>query len=175
MFDRKGDIVASAQKEHEQIYPKPGWVEHDPPEIWRNTQAVIAEALASAGLTAADLAAVGITNQRETTVVWDRRTGKPLHNAIVWQDTRTDRLVAEFARDGGQDRLRAQDRPAAGDLFLRAEAALAARQCSRRARAGRARATLLFGTIDTWLVWNLTGGPTAACTSPTSPTPAAPS
>ena len=108
VFDRKGDIVALDQKEHAQIYPKPGWVEHDAAEIWRNTQAVIAGALQKAGLTKSDLVSVGITNQRETSVLWDRRTGVPVHNALVWMDTRTDALVAAFEREGGKDRLRAK-------------------------------------------------------------------
>src|SRR5690349_9816590 len=106
VFDRNGAIVSLAQKEHAQIYPKPGWVEHDAQEIWRNTRAVAAEALGKAGLTPKDLAAVGITNQRETTLLWDARTGAPLYNAIVWQDTRVDGLVAEFSREGGPDCLR---------------------------------------------------------------------
>ena len=108
VFDRGGETIANAQMEHRQIYPRPGWVEHDPLEIWRNTQAVIAEALRGADLTRRDLAAVGITNQRETTLLWDRATGTPIANAVVWQDTRVDPLVAEYARDGGQDRFRAQ-------------------------------------------------------------------
>ena len=108
LFDREGDIVASEQKEHAQLYPKPGWVEHDPVEIWRNTQSVISGAMAKARLAPEDLSSIGITNQRETTLLWDRATGAPLHNALVWQDTRTDRLVAHFAADGGQDRLRAK-------------------------------------------------------------------
>src|SRR5450631_88426 len=106
VFDRSGRIVSQAQKEHEQIYPKPGWVEHDPEEIWRRTQEVIRDALAQRGLTAADLAAIGITNQRETTVVWDRETGQPVANAIVWQDGRVSDYVAELARHGGADRFR---------------------------------------------------------------------
>src|SRR5580692_5020140 len=108
VFDRSGRIVSQAQKEHEQIYPKPGWVEHDPEEIWRRTQEVIREALSQRGLAAADLAAIGITNQRETTVVWDRETGQPVANAIVWQDTRVAEDVAHFAGNGGQNRFRAQ-------------------------------------------------------------------
>ena len=107
LFDARGNVVAAAQREHAQIYPQPGYVEHDAAEIWRNTQAVIAEALASGGMRAGELAAVGITNQRETTVLWDRNTGVPLYNALVWQDTRTAELVAGYARDGGQDRFRA--------------------------------------------------------------------
>ena len=129
IFDRQGGSSSSAQKEHRQIYPRPGWVEHDPLEIWRNTCEVISEALAKADLRPADLAAAGLTNQRETALVWDR-SGKPLHNAIVWMDTRTDALVAEFSRDGGQDRFRAENRPALGDLFFRPEMALAARRDS---------------------------------------------
>ena len=158
VFDRAGDTIAMAQNEHRQIYPMPGWVEHDPIEIWRNTQAVIAEALRGAGLTRGDLAAVGITNQRETTLLWDRTTGQPIHNALVWQDTRTDPFVANYARDGGQDRFRPlvglplatyfsapklrwildnvpAARRAADQLFQRAEAALADGQHPQRAAA----------------------------------------
>ena len=108
IFDHAGRVVGIDQKEHEQIYPKPGWVEHDPVEIWTRCVEVAKGALAKAGIGAGDLAAVGVTNQRETTVVWDKRTGKPVYNAIVWQDTRTDKIVNEFAKDGGQDRLRAK-------------------------------------------------------------------
>ncbi len=106
ILDRGGAVAAAAQKEHRQIYPRPGWVEHDPGEIWARTQEVIAEALAQRGLHARDLAAVGITNQRETTVLWNRKTGRPAHNALVWQDTRVGAEVAEFARSGGIDRFR---------------------------------------------------------------------
>ena len=106
VFDKHGTIVSVAQKEHKQIYPQPGWVEHDPMEILANTNEVVGAALARANLTATDLAAVGITNQRETTVLWDKATGKPLCNALVWMDTRTDQLVHRFAREGGQDRSR---------------------------------------------------------------------
>ena len=108
IFDHGGQVVSVAQKEHEQIYPKPGWVEHDPMEIWQRCQEVMQEALDAAGASADDIAGLGITNQRETTVVWDRNTGEPVMNAIVWQDTRTDKLVDEFSRDGGQDRFREQ-------------------------------------------------------------------
>ena len=101
VFDAAGKIVAVAQKEHEQIYPQPGWVEHDPEEIWQATQEVMAQALQQGKLRAADLAAIGITNQRETTVLWNRKTGKPVANALVWQDTRVDDYVAELSRDGG--------------------------------------------------------------------------
>ena len=101
VFDRSGRIVSVAQKEHEQIFPQPGWVEHDAADIWRRTQEVIAEALKQRGLRASDLAAIGITNQRETTVVWDRKTGHPVNNALVWQDTRVGQYVAPLPRDGG--------------------------------------------------------------------------
>lgn len=158
LFDRKGQIVSVAQKEHEQIYPRPGWVEHDAREIWSNTRSVIALALEKKGLTTADLAAVGVTNQRETSVVWDRRTGEPLYNAIVWQDTRTDQLVARYAAEGGQDRLRAKTGLPLATYFsgLKLHWILANVPGAReKAEAGDA----LFGNIDTWLLWNLTGGP----------------
>src|SRR5664279_879846 len=106
IFDQAGQVIAIDQKEHEQIFPRPGWVEHSPLEIWTRVQEVIAGALHKANLTAFDPAAIGITNQRETTVVWDRSTGKPVYNAIVWQDTRTDTLCEQLAKDGGQDRFR---------------------------------------------------------------------
>lgn len=107
VFDHAGSIVASAQQEHPQIFPQPGWVEHSPLAIARSTEEVIAQALRSAKLTVRDLVAVGITNQRETTVIWDRRNGQPLHNALVWQDTRVDPLVAYYSAEGGKDRFRA--------------------------------------------------------------------
>ncbi|HZV20375.1 MAG TPA: glycerol kinase GlpK, partial [Hyphomicrobiales bacterium] len=157
VFDRKGSVIASAQKEHEQIYPKPGWVEHNPIEIWRNTVAAVDDALASAGLLPHDLASIGVTNQRETTLLWHRRTGEPLTNAIVWQDTRTDELVAAYCADGGQDRLRGKTGLPLASYF----SALKLRWlldnvpgAREKAEAGEA----LFGTIDSWLVWNLTGG-----------------
>src|SRR5690606_21747907 len=108
LFDETGAIVALAQKEHAQIYPQPGWVEHDAVEVWRNTEEVVGEALARAGVIAADVAAVGITNQRETTVLWERATGRPIANAIVWQDTRTAAYLEQYERDGGPDRFRAR-------------------------------------------------------------------
>ena len=117
VFDRAGRIVSSAQKEHRQIFPKPGWVEHDPAEIWRNTKEVIAAAMERGSLRPGDLSAIGIANQRETTLVWERSSGRPIANAIVWQDTRTDAMVREYAKEKGP------------------------------------------GTIDTFLAWNLTGGP----------------
>jgi len=158
IFDRKGSIVGSAQKEHEQIYPKPGWVEHNAAEIWRNTLSTMADALASARLSAADLASVGVTNQRETTLLWDSATGEPLGNAIVWQDTRTDRFVTELSKDGGQDRLRGQTGLPLATYF----SGLKLRWLLENIPGARARASsggALFGTIDSWLVWNMTGGP----------------
>ncbi len=156
VFDRAGKTIAVAQKEHRQIYPRPGWVEHDPAEILRNTRAVIGEALAGAGLTPGDLAAVGITNQRETTLLWDRRTGEAVHHALVWQDTRVDPLVAEMARDGGQDRFRDRTGLPLASYF----SALKLRWLLDNIPGARHRAEagdLAFGTIDSWLVWHLTG------------------
>jgi glycerol kinase len=157
VFDRAGKIIAQAQREHEQICLRPGFVEHDASEIWRNTRLVIAQVLASAGLTARDLAAIGITNQRETTLLWDRRTGAPLYNALVWQDTRTDALMAEFAKAGGKDRLR----QATGLPLTTYFSSLKLKWLLDNIAGARAAAQsgdALFGTIDTWLVWNLTGG-----------------
>jgi glycerol kinase len=156
VVDRNGRIVAIDQREHTQIYPRPGWVEHDPTEIWRATAAVVAGGLAAAGITTADLAAVGVTNQRETTVLWDRSTGSPLAPAIVWQDTRTDSLVAELAGDDGADRFRPRcglplatyfSGPKVRWLLDHDPAVQAA------TRSGEAA----FGTVDSWLLWHLTG------------------
>ena len=157
VFDKGGDIVSIAQKEHKQIYPKPGWVEHDPVEIWLNTREVIGAALSRKGLQASDLAAVGITNQRETTLLWDKHTGEPLYNAIVWQDTRADDRVAAYARDGGQDRFRAKTGLPLASYFsgLKLQWILDTVPGTReKAEAGDA----IFGTMDTWVIWNLTGG-----------------
>jgi glycerol kinase len=160
IFDRAGKIIAQAQREHEQIYPRPGYVEHDASEIWRNTRLVITDALSGAGLSPRDLAAIGITNQRETTLIWDRRSGAPLYNALVWQDTRTDALVAEFALDGGKDRLRDKTGLPLTTYFssLKLKWLL---DNGPGARAAAEAGEALFGTIDSWLVWNLTGGPTS--------------
>jgi glycerol kinase len=157
VFDRGGNIVASAQKEHKQIFPKPGWVEHDPLEIWHNAQEVAGAALARASLTPGDLAAVGITNQRETTILWDRRSGKPLHNALVWQDTRVDQLVARYSKEGGPNRFRAKTGLPLASYF----SGLKLQWLLDNVPGARAKAQsgdILFGNIDTWLVWNLTGG-----------------
>jgi glycerol kinase len=162
VFDKAGAIVSVGQKEHEQIYPKPGYVEHDPLEIWRNTQEVIQQALARKGLKTQDLAAIGITNQRETTLIWDRRTGKPLHNALVWQDTRVDSIVEEFAQDGGHDRLRDKTGLPLASYF----SGLKLRWLLDNVPGAREKAAagdVLFGNIDTWLVWNLTGGVNGGC------------
>jgi glycerol kinase len=157
VFDRAGSIVSVAQKEHAQIYPQPGHVEHDPLEIWRNTQEVMAQALDAKGLGPRDLAAIGITNQRETTLIWDRRTGQPLHNALVWQDTRVDPMVEEFARDGGHDRLRGKTGLPLTSYF----SGLKLRWLLDHVPGAREKAAagdVLFGTVDSWLVWNLTAG-----------------
>ncbi len=157
VFDKHGNVVSVAQKEHKQIYPKPGWVEHDPLEILNNTNEVIGAALARANLTAADLAAVGITNQRETTVLWDKTTGQPLCNALVWMDTRTDQLVHRFTSEGGQDRFRAKTGLPLATYFSGLKLLWILENVDgarRKAEAGEA----LFGTIDSWLTWNLTGG-----------------
>jgi glycerol kinase len=157
VFDKSGNIVSVAQKEHNQIYPKPGWVEHDPKEILINTNEVIGAALARANLSAADLAAVGITNQRETTLLWDKKTGEPLHNALVWQDTRVDQLVSHYAKRGGQDRFRSRTGLPLASYFsgLKLHWLLdTVRDARNKAEAGDA----LFGTVDSWIAWNLTGG-----------------
>jgi glycerol kinase len=158
LFDERGQIVGMGQREHRQIFPEPGWVEHDPAEIWANTRSVMVEALQNARLAPSDLVAVGITNQRETTVLWDKRTGRPLHNALVWQDTRVEDLVASYRRNGGPDRFRAKTGLPLATYFsaLKLKWLLDHVQDARRmAAAGDA----LFGTVDSWLVWNLTGGP----------------
>jgi glycerol kinase len=157
LFDRQGEIVSSDQKEHEQIYPKAGWVEHDPAEIWRNTQTVIRGALAKKGLSPADIVSVGVTNQRETTILWNRHTGEALHNALVWMDTRTDDLVREFEKDGGQDRLRARTGLPLATYFSGLKLRWLLDHVAGAQKAAEA-GDVLFGTIDAWLAWNLTGG-----------------
>jgi glycerol kinase len=157
VFDAEGKIIAAAQKEHEQIYPQPGWVEHDPAEIWRATQDVIAQALQQRHLRAADLAAIGITNQRETTVLWNRKTGKPVANALVWQDTRVDDYVTELSRAGGADRFRAKTGLPLSTYFSSLKIRWLLDHGSgvrEQAEAGE----VLFGNIDSFLTWQLTGG-----------------
>ena len=158
VFTAEGQVVASHQREHRQIYPQPGWVEHDPEEIWARTQEVIRGALQKAGLQGGDLAAVGITNQRETTIVWDRRTGKPFYNAIVWQDTRTKPICDALAQEGGQDRFRAQTGLPLATYFSGPKIRWILEHVPG-VRAAAARGDALFGTVDSWLVWWLTGGP----------------
>lgn len=158
VFDKSGRMISVAQREHQQIYPRPGWVEHDPDEIWRRTQEVITEALEQKGLKAADLAAIGITNQRETTVLWDKKTGRPVHNAIVWQDTRVEDAVAEFSRDGGQDRFRHMTGLPLATYF----SGLKIRWLLNHVpglHKGADEGEILFGNVDTFLTWKLTGGP----------------
>ncbi|MQA61699.1 MAG: glycerol kinase GlpK [Actinophytocola sp.] len=158
IFDHAGAVVAVDQREHRQVFPRAGWVEHDPVEIWSNTRAVIGGALAKADIHANDIVAIGITNQRETTVVWDRATGEPVYNAIVWQDTRTDRIADELgALGGGQERYRERTGLPLATYFSGPKIAwiLADVEGARqRAEAGE----LLFGTMDSWVLWNLTGG-----------------
>lgn len=157
VFDRQGQIVSLAQKEHKQIYPQPGWVEHDPEEIWRNTLEVIALARIKAKLSVQDITAIGITNQRETTVVWNRRTGKPYYNAIVWQDMRTADLVTQFSASEGQDRFREQTGLPLATYFSGLKLKWLLDNVSGLREAAE-RGDALFGNMDTFVVWNLTGG-----------------
>ncbi|HET6692181.1 MAG TPA: glycerol kinase GlpK [Miltoncostaeaceae bacterium] len=157
IFDHGGRVVGISQKEHEQIYPKPGWVEHDPMEVWSRTEEVVEGALKEAGIDKGDLAGIGITNQRETAVVWDRNTGEPVYNAIVWQDTRTDKICDELSKDGGQDRFR----PKTGLPIATYFSAPKVRWILENVDGAQAKADagdLMFGNMDTWVIWNLTGG-----------------
>ena len=158
IFDHAGRTVDAAQREHEQIFPRAGWVEHDPVEIWRNTREVVSLALARANLTATNLAAIGITNQRETTVVWDRRTGEPVYNAIVWQDTRTQRIADRLAGSAGTEKYKDVTGLPLATYFSGPKVSWILENVGgarRRAEAG----DLLFGNTDSWLLWNMTGGP----------------
>jgi glycerol kinase len=157
LFDHGGNVAAIEQLEHEQIYPQPGWVEHDANEVWERAQQVIDGALKKTGGGAGSVAAVGITNQRETTVVWDRSSGQPIHNAIVWQDTRTDKLCAELEKDGGQDRFRTKNGLPIATYFSGPKVRWildSVDGAQAKADAGE----LCFGNMDTWCIWNLTGG-----------------
>ncbi|SJM71536.1 glycerol kinase GlpK [Gulosibacter sp. 10] len=157
IFDREGRIVASAQREHRQHFPKPGWVEHDALEIWRNARNCLGLVLADAQLSPADIAAVGITNQRETTILWDRATGRPLHRAIVWQDVRTQDLVDRMAEDGGIDRFRDRTGLPLNTYFSATKIAWLLDHIPD-ARARAEAGDLCVGTVDSWLTWQLTGG-----------------
>ena len=157
IFNKGGDIISVGQKEHKQIYPQAGWVEHDSDEIWQNTQEVIGLALGKANLSAKDLAAVGITNQRETTLAWNKVTGKPYYNALVWQDTRVGSELAELAKDGGMDRFRAKTGLPLATYF----SGLKLRWLLNNVKGLREDAekgVALFGNMDTFIAWNLTGG-----------------
>jgi len=158
VFDQSANVVSMAQKEHRQIYPRPGWVEHDPEEIWRATQQVITEAMHQRGLRPSDLAAIGITNQRETTIVWNRKTGQPVCNAIVWQDTRVDDAVAQFSQDGGQDRFRDKTGLPLATYFSSLKIRWILNNVPGVRRQVEAGETV-FGNVDTFLAWRLSGGP----------------
>ena len=158
VFDREGRIVSMDQKEHKQIFPKPGWVEHDPVEIWQTTQDVIRGALEKAGMSGSDLAAIGITNQRETSVLWDKTTGKPYTNAIVWQCTRTDEICRELTQEEGQNRFRDKTGLPIATYFSGPKIKWILDNV-REARSAAEKGDALFGTMDTWIIWWLTGGP----------------
>jgi glycerol kinase len=158
LFDHTGNIGSVAQKEHQQIYPRPGWVEHDPLEIWQVTQDVIRDALQQAGTNAGDIAAIGITNQRETTIIWDKRTGKPYYNAIVWQDTRTKEICDELAAKGGMDRYRARVGLPLATYFSGPKIKWVLDKLPG-VRKAALDGDAIFGNIDSWLIWWLTGGP----------------
>src|SRR6202522_3083423 len=155
VFDKSGRIVSVAQKEHQQIYLKPGWVEHDPEEIWRRTREVIAEAMQRRDLGPSDLAAIGITNQRETTLVWDRRTGKPVCNAIVWQDRRGAPLCTQLAEMGAEAEVRSRTGLLIDPYFSATKIAWILDNVTG-AREQAERGHLAFGTVDSWLIWRLT-------------------
>jgi len=158
VFDHAGQVVAVHQLEHEQIYPKAGWVEHDPMEIWARTQEVIKAALEKGGIDPNDIAAIGVTNQRETTIVWDKNTGKPYYNAIVWQCTRTKDICDELAKDGGQDRFRAKVGLPLATYFSGPKIKWILDNVDG-VRAAAEKGDAIFGNIDTWEIWWLTGGP----------------
>ena len=156
IFDHEGSVIAVDQKEHRQIYPKPGWVEHDPLEIWERTQEVIRGALSKGSISPNDIAAIGITNQRETTLIWDETTGQPIFNAVVWQDTRTDVIISKLAKRGGQDRFRKKTGLPLATYFSGPKIKWLLENV-KGAKEKAKRGELLFGNIDTWLIWKLTG------------------
>ncbi len=157
IFDHEGSPVGSGQLEHEQIYPQAGWVEHDPMEIWANVKTAVSQAITNAGITPDQIAAIGITNQRETAVVWNKLTGKPYCNAIVWQDTRTDELCKMFGDEGGADRYRQQTGLPLATYFSAPKVRWILDNIPNVREAAN-HGIALFGTIDSWLIWNLTGG-----------------
>jgi len=158
IFDHSGRIIGVDQKEHEQIFPKPGWVEHNSLEIWQNAQDVIPGALAKAGISGSELAAIGITNQRETTVIWDKNTGKPFTNAIVWQCTRTDQICKKLGREKGQNRFRDKTGLPIATYFSGPKIKWILDNVPQ-ARTAADKGEALFGTMETWIIWWLTGGP----------------
>lgn len=158
IFNHGGEVVGAHQLEHEQIYPQAGWVEHDPIEIWERTQDVVKGAMQQSGVSAAELAAIGVTNQRETTVVWNKNTGKPYYNAIVWQDTRTDKIVNRLGKNGGQDRFRPKTGLPLATYFSGPKVKWILDNVDG-VRSAAERGDAVFGNIDSWIIWNLTGGP----------------
>src|ERR1700760_4591163 len=157
IFDHDGAEVGRHQLEHEQILPKAGWVEHNPVEIWERTASVLTSALNSTKLSASDLAALGITNQRETSMVWNKKTGRPYHNAIVWQDTRTDRIASALDRDGRGDVIRRKAGLPPATYFAGGKVQWILENVDG-VRADAEKGDAIFGTPDTWVLWNLTGG-----------------
>ena len=158
VFSHEGTVVSSDYAEHEQIYPQPGWVEHDPMEIWERTKAVTQGALQKGGVSAGDLAAIGITNQRETALVWEKATGRPVYNAIVWQDTRTREICQQLIDEGFEDTVKGKTGLVVATYFSGPKVKWILENVDgtrQRAESGE----LLFGNIDTWLIWWLTGGP----------------
>ena len=158
IFTHSGDVVGAHQLEHQQLYPEPGWVEHDPTEIWARTEDVIEGALRETGVKAEEIAAIGVTNQRETTVVWNKNTGEPYYNAIVWQDTRTDKICSELAQAGGQDRFRPKVGLPLATYFSGPKIRWLLDNVDGL-RAAAERGDAVFGNMDTWEIWNMTGGP----------------
>ena len=158
VFDHQGRIIGFDQMEHEQILPRPGWVEHDPMEIWRNSQAVIKGSLGKTGISGGDLVAIGITNQRETAVLWDKNTGRPLYNAIVWQCTRSDDICRRLSAEHGQDRFREKTGLPIATYFSGPKVRWILDEVPE-ARTAAQKGTALFGTIESWIIWWLTGGP----------------
>jgi glycerol kinase len=159
LFNHQGEICGVAQKEHRQIFPQPGWVEHDPIEIWQNTQEVVLQAIHHSSLKADEIAAIGITNQRETAILWDKRTGQPLNNAIVWQDTRTNKICEDLSSKGGPNRFRKKTGLPVSTYFSATKILWLLKFGSEELKLAVRKGNALFGTVDSWLTWWLTGGP----------------